>query len=105
MWTIILYSILGFVYLGDVCSAEIYKWTDKNGVSHFSDKKPAGFKDTKTKEPVKEHTTMADSNNIFNEKVMLLTNTQRLSIFSIIVNSTNTGRGCEPITASFQGIG
>jgi hypothetical protein len=32
--------LLGFFWLSTVCAAEVYTWTDENGVSHFSDVPP-----------------------------------------------------------------
>ena len=39
-----LYSIPAFIFLWIqfVSADSIYTWTDKNGVTHFSDKKPIG---------------------------------------------------------------
>ena len=39
-------SVLGVSLVGAVAAAEIYKWVDENGTTHYSDTRPSGVKST-----------------------------------------------------------
>lgn len=48
-WLLIVVSLIGFS--AQPCAAEIYKWVDSNGVTHYDSSPPSGVKSTTIKPP------------------------------------------------------